>query len=198
MKQKRYILITGGSGMLGRILASHFSRAGYQVIAPPQDELDLLDPNLVEHAVERFPACSAIIHCAAATDVNYCELNQSQCTEVNAAGTQRIVDLARRQKAKLFYISTPMVFSGTKGNYREHDRTAPINYYGTTKRGGEKLVLRYAHGIVIRSNPIGVRPAGTLPSFIQWFVDAAQSNRSFELFTDVRINPISTAALAGV
>ncbi len=178
--------ITGGSGMLGRVLVRHFDN----VIAPSQEEFDLLKQ------IPEFSKCDTIIHCAAMTVVDDCEKNQSLCRQVNVEGTVRVVELARLWNARLIFISTPMVFSGVNGNYREDDQPDPINLYGDTKREAEQVVLAYPQGIVIRSNPIGVRPPGFFPSFIQWFVDAARTNRSFELFTDVNVNPISTERLA--
>ena len=174
--------------MLGQVLVKHFD----DVVAPSQDEFDLL-----KQAPE-FSPCDVIIHCAAMTVVDDCEKDQALCRRINVDGTARVVDLARRWNAQLFFISTPMVFSGRRGNYREHDRTSPINYYGWTKREGERLIARYNRGIIIRANPIGVRPTGSFPSFIQWFVSAAKENRSFDLFTDVHINPVSTVTLAEI
>ena len=89
-----------------------------------------------------------------------------------------------------------MVFSGKKGNYKETDKVDPPNYYGKTKNEAEKMVLKYKKGLVVRANPIGKRPLGAHPSFMQWFVDMASNDRSFSLFTDVVINPISTSTLA--
>ncbi len=139
-----------------------------------------------------------IIHCAAVTDVNFCELNKPFCRKVNVGGTENLVNLARSLDAQFIYISTPMVFSGKKGNYNEKDKTNPINYYGKTKNRAEKIVLKYKNGLVLRANPIGRRPLGAHPSFVQWFFDMALNNRSFSLFTDVVINPISTKTLSNI
>ena len=139
-----------------------------------------------------------IIHCAGLTDVNFCELNKPLCKEVNVTGTRNLINLAQLLDAQFIYISTPMVFSGDKGNYKEIDKTNPPNYYGKTKNEAEKRVLKYKKGLVVRANPIGKRPLGAHPSFMQWFVDMASNNRSFSLFTDVVINPISTSTLSNI
>ena len=91
-----------------------------------------------------------------------------------------------------------MVFSGDGGNYKEDSPAEPQNYYAETKLRGEREVLGYEKGLVLRVNPIGIRPYGKHPSFIQWFINAAKNNQSFDLFTDVRINPISTNTLAQI
>lgn len=145
-----------------------------------------------------FKNVQTIIHCAAVTDVNFCELNRSLCEKVNVNGTEKLISIAKSIEARFIYISTPMVFSGKEGNYKETDRTEPTNYYGKTKDKAEKKTLKYKNGLVLRANPIGKRPLGAHPSFMQWFVDMASNNRSFNLFTDVVINPVSTVTLSNV
>lgn len=151
-----------------------------------------------EISLSQFKNVQTIIHCAAVTDVNFCELNQDICRKVNVEGTRNLINLAKSLDIQFIYISTPMVFSGKKGNYKETDKTNPPNYYGKTKNDAEKIVLEYKKGLVLRANPIGKRPPGAHPSFMQWFVDMASNNRSFNLFTDVVINPISTTALSSI
>jgi len=147
---------------------------------------------------KRIKGVHTIIHCAAVTDVNFCELNKSLCRKINIGGTKNLVNFSEFLGANFIYISTPMVFSGKKGNYKETDKAAPLNYYGKTKNEAEKIILKYKKGLVLRVNPIGKRPLGAHPSFLQWFVDMASNNRSFSLFTDIVINPISTTTLADI
>ncbi|OGN00661.1 MAG: hypothetical protein A2651_03285 [Candidatus Yanofskybacteria bacterium RIFCSPHIGHO2_01_FULL_42_12] len=204
MKQK--ILITGASGMLGSKISDILARKGFPVLAaynsneefvPSGKHISKVSLDITEKVHPRwFKNIQTIIHCAAVTDVNFCELNKSICRKVNIYGTENLLDLAESLGAHFIYISTPMVFSGKKGNYVENDKTDPVNYYGKTKNEAEKIVIKYKKGLVLRANPIGKRPLGAHPSFMQWFVDMASNNRSFSLFTDVVINPISTATLA--
>lgn len=188
---KSIILITGSSGMLGRKLVDVLSK-NFSVI---KTRFDITDAQAVASMQKRFQRIDTIIHCAAMTEVNKCELNQRECWRTNVGGTANVANLARHYDAKLIFISTPMVFSGTKGNYREHDLPHPQNYYARSKLAGEKIVLRYSRGLVVRVNPIGKRPARSHPSFIQWFIQRARKNESFSLFSDVLINPISTTTL---
>ena len=52
------ILLTGGSGLLGRNLIFHLG--GHEVIAPSSSELDVTDP------LSFIPfKCNLVIHCAA-------------------------------------------------------------------------------------------------------------------------------------
>ena len=201
------ILITGASGMLGSKVSVILAKKGFQILAtfdsnekfaPSGGNIKKIHLNITGKInPSRFKNIRAIIHCAAVTEVNFCELNKSKCRKVNLGGAKNLVGLAKVLDAEFIYISTPMVFSGRKGNYSENDETGPLNYYGKTKSDAEKIVLKYKKGLVLRANPIGRRPLGAHPSFMQWFVDMALNNRSFSLFTDVVINPISTTTLAG-
>lgn len=116
------ILLTGGSGLLGTELQKYID-----CYAPTHDELDVL------HSVIVPKETSMIVHCAAYTDVEEAENNQSMCYGVNVEGTSNLA----RLKIPMVYISTEYVFDGEKGNYTEEDQTNPINYYAKTKEWGE-------------------------------------------------------------
>jgi 2-alkyl-3-oxoalkanoate reductase len=55
------VLVTGGSGVLGRVLLPLLASAGHDVRAPAHDELDLFDPAAVREAVRD---AEAIFHLA--------------------------------------------------------------------------------------------------------------------------------------
>lgn len=200
---KPIILITGSTGMLGLELVKVLKWKKFHVIEVRHKHgtsmaFDITSKRMIMAFKEQVPKLDAIIHLAAMTDVNRCELNKRVCFRTNVIGTRNMVNLAKDYGSKLIYISTPMIFSGVTGNYTETSRVAPLNYYSKTKYLGEVAVLKYNSSLIIRVNPIAVRPKGAFPSFIQWFVDVARTNQSFELFTDVRINPISTNTLSHV
>jgi uncharacterized protein YbjT (DUF2867 family) len=50
------ILVTGGSGVIGRSLVPLLEKAGHQVLTPGSRELDLFDPSAVRNAVEGVEA----------------------------------------------------------------------------------------------------------------------------------------------
>jgi GDP-L-fucose synthase len=57
------ILLTGGSGMVGRNLLEHSCIDNFEVLAPPSSELNLLDFKAVQKYLERFEP-NLIIHAA--------------------------------------------------------------------------------------------------------------------------------------
>ena len=47
------LLVTGGTGVLGRALVPLARAAGHELLAPTRDELDLFDPAAVAQATRR-------------------------------------------------------------------------------------------------------------------------------------------------
>ena len=146
---------------------------------------------------EHIKSLSLIVHCAAITNSDLCEKDKELCRAVNINGTKNICELARQTRSQLIYISTASVFDGKRGNYKESDKTNPINYYNFSKIEGERYVLDYERGIVIRTVPLGLHSVARKPtSFLEWLVDSFRNNKDLNLFTDVRINPLSVSTMA--
>ena len=126
------IFITGGEGVLGSY-CDFGTRLG-------RDELDITDLAAVMRVcAQRKP--KVIVHCAALTDLPYCEENPDKAYIVNAAGTYHIALAARSVGAKLMYISTSDVFDGKKEeSYTADDVPNPTTVYGRSKHLGELAV----------------------------------------------------------
>ncbi len=83
-------------------------------------------------------APDAVVHGAAFTNVDGCELDPDKALRVNALGTRHVAEGARLAGARVCYISTDYVFPGDAGRpYTEWDATGPISVYGRSKLGGE-------------------------------------------------------------
>src|SRR3989344_563859 len=187
------ILITGVTGLLGSVLQEILKEEGYDVY---NIDGDITDSSVVKNVSPKGDV-DWIIHTAAMTDVNRCEKEQSACYNVNVDGTKNIRDLAKKLGAKLLYISTVSVFSGKEGNYKETDVPWPVNFYNNTKYEGEKTVLEYGKGLVLRINLIGVHSNGSRgQNFFEWLVDSVKANQDIKLFSDVMVNPLSNWTIA--
>lgn len=147
------LLITGGSGQLGREV-QHILPEGWTAFAPDRAALDLADPPAVE-AYVRALAPTHILHAGAWTAVDKAESEPEAARCVNALSTAAIAKVARSIKATMLYVSTDFVFGDG------HDRpipvdhpTDPLNVYGLTKYEGECEVeerLGFG-GIVVRTS----------------------------------------------
>jgi dTDP-4-dehydrorhamnose reductase len=126
------ILLTGGSGRLGREL-----RSLIDCHAPTRQEFDIMRPSFP-------PDVSLIVHCAAYTDVARAERDRRACYELNVTGTRNLTAYP------IVYISTEYVFSGMRGDYREDAAPSPVNYYACTKADGEVVARLAPRSLVIR------------------------------------------------
>lgn len=135
------VLITGGKGQLGKDLESVFLSTGiHQVISLGHGEMDITKPALVHKLIgENRP--DVVIHAAANTNVDGCELKPDKAYLVNALGSRNVAVAASNVEAKLVYVSTDYVFDGRSDKpYSEFDRANPINIYGKSKLAGEQYV----------------------------------------------------------
>ena len=127
------VLVTGGSGMLGRELVRAFGD-GFEVLAP---RLELTDRAAVVGGITSLRP-DAVVHAAAWTDVDGCEGDPDRAYAVNALGTRHVADGARRAGAHVVAVSTDYVFDGTKDDpYAEWDATNPRSVYGRSKLAAE-------------------------------------------------------------
>jgi dTDP-4-dehydrorhamnose reductase len=141
------ILVTGAEGMLGSALCPILRQRRHEIYETdliPLEEgneyLDVRSYEQVEKAVEKFQP-ELVMHLAAETDVDKCELNPDHAFLTNALGTQNISLVCQRHNILMVYVSTIGVFYGDKLEpYTEFDTPNPINVYGQSKLAGEKIV----------------------------------------------------------
>jgi len=145
------ILITGGSGNLGRELIRIYPAS----IHPTHTELDITNEKAVLEYVHKVDV-NILIHCAALTSIRRCEEDQRTAYRANVEATRNLVrSLSKFHPDCLFvYVSTASVFYGDKGYYTELDIPYPKNFYNLTKLLGELVVTEsgVAKYLVVRSN----------------------------------------------
>ena len=139
----RAILLTGGGGQVG----TEFRRrapAGFEVVAPGRDELDIGDPDSIAAYMSHRP-WAAVINSGAYTAVDRAESDPVAAWKVNALGPAAIAHACAATDTPLIQVSTDYVFDGAKASpYLETDAVGPLGVYGASKEGGEQAV-RTAH-----------------------------------------------------
>jgi dTDP-4-dehydrorhamnose reductase len=148
------ILITGGTGTLGKELIKLLKNTNYKIFSPSSQELDVIDFSSCKVWFEKISP-DLVIHCAAFTNIRECEINFSNCIDVNIIGTSNVVKNCEDTKARLVYISTDHVFDGKKGNYDTTDYINPITNYAKSKAAGELIVKMYKNSLIIRTSFFG-------------------------------------------
>ena len=88
------LLVTGGTGFLGRRVAAHFVALGWQVLSPSHGELDITDgAALRDWILENRP--EAVIHTAAVSDTGLCQRLPEWSEEINVAGCVYLAEACR-------------------------------------------------------------------------------------------------------
>ena len=144
------ILVTGYDGFIGTNLVNSLTQ-NYKIIGLSktknskfefkQIQRDLLQtsPNDIKENI------SYLIHLAALTDVVYCQKYPSKCFQTNVIGTQKILELARKKKSKVIFLSSSHVYGiPHRIPVKENDPTNPISMYGVSKLASEIICEAYS------------------------------------------------------
>ena len=137
------ILVSGAHGCVGSYVREVF--AGHNLVLCGRDSWDVTQT--MNPIYRELP--DVVLHLAALTDVDYCELHPVDAYRVNAEATANIANACVKAKAKLAYVSTAGVFSGGKYlPYVETDTAVAANVYGAAKLAGEYLS---GESLIVRS-----------------------------------------------
>lgn len=189
------ILITGSNGLLGQTLQRELqqqheifgvdlTKISYFNTRIKYLPLDITSRNETFSCFRQYNP-QLVIHTAAMTAVDLCEIKKNQCWEVNVIGTENVVLAAERVGAKIVFISTDYIFDGKKGPYTEEDLPNPINYYGKSKLAAENIIrgsliswvilrtiVLYGHGIKVNA------------SFVSWLLNQLRNGNNVNIVND--------------
>lgn len=133
-------LVTGCSGQVGGALAAR-APAHVRIICPSREQFDLSAEHIEIAPLITATGASAIINCAAYTNVDGAEDEPAAAHRINASAPAALAAAAAAADIPIVQISTDYVFSGDKPSaYVEEDATDPQNIYGQTKCDGERAV----------------------------------------------------------
>jgi dTDP-4-dehydrorhamnose reductase len=139
-----------------------------------------------------------LLHCAAATNVDWCEAHPEEARILNVDVSRQLAILAHRFDVNLLYVSTDSVFDGTREAYSETDSCAPLNVYAATKLAGETAVRRaLPEALVVRTNMFGWKQTGR-PSLAEWILQELRAERPVPAFSDVVFTPLLVNDLSEV
>lgn len=197
------LLITGGSGFVGRNLVTLFAdrfsvNTTYfqQPIASAEGVqsfcLDIRDEAAVSSVIERVKP-DVVIHAAGNKNVRFCEEHPDEADRTNAGGTQNVARACRNFGARMIYLSTDLVFSGATGNYKEDELPQPTLAYGRSKLLGENLAREELQDVAVcRSG--GIYGKGS--PLLSWFSTEIKAGRMVNCFVDVFNSPTYLENLA--
>lgn len=207
------ILVTGSNGLLGQkiiyklkdnpeieLMAANRGvnkineKSGYQFTS-----LDITEQKQVDELISTFKPDS-ILHTAAMTNVDACELNKEECRKANVAAVQYLINAIKKlnNNCHLIHLSTDFIFDGEKGNYKEEDEPNPVSYYGQSKLESEKLVMQSnLRWSTIRTILIyGVIDDRSRSNIVLWVKNSLEQGKEIKVINDQFRSPTLAEDLA--
>lgn len=134
------ILVTGANGQLGCEMRRLGAVSPNNYIFTDVAELDITNAAAVMAAV-KDNSITAIVNCAAYTNVDKAESDEATAELINATAVGNLARAMKEVGGTLFHVSTDYVF-GSEGNTpRTEDMPLnPLGVYGKTKLHGEQAI----------------------------------------------------------
>jgi len=205
------ILITGANGLLGQKLVSLLlGKDGVEIIATSRGNARIqgldqahyhsLDVTNIATVIDLFGKLQpdVVIHTAAMTQVDDCELNQEDCKIANIEAVRNVVAGCQAIGAHLVHLSTDFIFDGSEGPLTEDAEASPVNFYGETKLAAEKLIIdsRISWGIARTVLVYGVVPGLSRSNIILWVKESLENNKTINVVDDQWRTPTLAEDLA--
>ncbi|HSC02513.1 MAG TPA: NAD-dependent epimerase/dehydratase family protein [Solirubrobacteraceae bacterium] len=197
----RRVLVTGGSGFIGRHAVAGLARAGASVrvvdLRPhPDPSVDTVvgelgDAEVLDAAFDG--GIDSVVHLAAVTSVLRSVENPGGTFDTNVAGTHAVLEAARAAGvSSLAFASTNAVTGPMEGPaIAETAVLRPLTPYGATKAAGEMLMSAYTASYGVRcvclrlTNVYGPGMQAK-DSIVARLMRAIRLEREFEIYGDGR------------
>lgn len=189
------ILVTGGSGLVGWEILTRaedwadcwftYHSSEVQHSNARGRQLDIRNRGATERLIEEVDP-DVIIHSAAMTDVDACELNPDTAREINITSMENVLAGATSTDSHLIFLSSSFVFDGSNHPHNLDDQRKPINVYGQTKASAERLIedARVSSAIVRTDQPYGWSQPWQSPTMVEWTLDQLSKDGPVEIFKD--------------
>ncbi len=207
------ILLTGANGLLGqKLVALLRQQPAVELVATGRGAnrlaerypdlrfvaLDVTDgPQVRQVLGQERP--THVIHTAAMTNVDECELNREPCWQQNVTAVEHLAAACAALDVHLTHLSTDFIFDGSAGPLTEDAIPAPISYYGESKLAAERAVqgaagLRWA---IARTVLVyGVLHGGGRTNIVLWVRDSLRAGKTIKVVDDQWRTPTLAEDLA--
>ena len=153
------VLVTGGAGYIGAVLAPMLVARGYRVrvvdrlywgatpLASVAAQVELVHADVRDLPDDVLDGVDAVIHLAGLSNDPTAEWAPEANWEMNAIATERLADACRRAGVRrLTYGSSCSIYDGLPAGrtYDERAEVAPRGAYATSKKYGEEALLAAA------------------------------------------------------
>ena len=194
------ILVTGANGQLGNEMRLMTKGSSDEYIFTDVTEqegvkttfLDITDIDALR-AVVKNEGVKCIVNCAAYTNVDNAETDETLCRKLNATAPELLAKVMKEVDGLLIHVSTDYVFGGDPYNTpcKEEQKGTPTGVYGKTKLEGEQNII--ASGV----NHIIIRTAWLYSEFGKNFVKTMLNLTATKPALNVVFDQCGTPTYAG-
>ena len=176
------ILITGSKGQLGQEFYRIESLSNHKFLFTDQDQLNICSVDSINSYMSDIKV-DCIINCAAYTDVRKAEIEREKAFDVNSNGVKNLVAYCEENNIKLIHFSTDYVYNSNNSKpINEEEFIAPQNYYGFSKREGEKHIENSKNeSIVIRTSWLYSKYGN---NFVNTIIDKSKTGENLKVIND--------------
>ena len=199
--QTKRLLVTGASGFLGWNLCQH-AKSEWTIIGTTYSNFveitdvaiiktDLTKVNDLKNLLSETKP-SAVIHTAALSDPNICQVNRETSYKINTEASINIAGYCSDLNIPCLFTSTDLVFDGLNPPYSEEDDPSPISIYGEHKLMAENGMKNRCETVVICRMPLMFgSPGPTSSNFLQLLLRQMRKGVEVNLFVDEVRTPLS-------
>ncbi|KUG06606.1 SDR family oxidoreductase [Solirubrum puertoriconensis] len=207
------LLITGANGLLGqKLIGLLHQEPSVELIATsrgsnrlgevfpnvPFSALDVTNAEQVEQVIGELKP-THVIHTAAMTNVDECELNHEACWLQNVTATENLARTCAAHDVHLTHLSTDFIFDGSHGPLTEDATPNPISYYGQSKLAAEQAVQNTANlrwAIARTVLVYGVLHGGGRTNIVLWVRNSLREGKQIKVVNDQWRTPTLAEDLA--
>lgn len=216
MKKNKKILITGSNGLLGQKIIygllkkeeTHpyevfgtgrgpnrlISKEGYHYFPA-----DLSSSSDVKDLIQGIkPDC--VIHTAAMTNVDACELQPRECHKHNVESVGYLIGELEsiHPKPHIILLSTDFIFDGTRGPLDENEVPNPLSVYARSKLEAENIVKNSNLPWAIARTVLvyGITDNLSRSNIVLWVINNLQQGKQISVVTDQFRTPTLAEDLA--
>ncbi len=188
------ILITGSSGLLGSTLYDYFTNQGEIV-----ERFNRATFSWENHSdnIEKLVNFDCIVHTAAKTNVEACELDPASCYKDNALFTERLAFAASHTNCKFVYISSTGIYGSgkMKDPYTEADVVNPTTHHHRSKQIAELAVNHYLkNALILRTGWIFGGKPDNPKNFVARRIEEALASKTKQIFSNIQQIGVPTCA----
>ena len=194
------MVVTGSNGLLGQKMIKlllrkdgveiHAFSRGVNRIDQKEGytyySIDLSDRSVLQSLLLSIRP-DYVIHTAAMTNVDACELDRETCDRMNVEVVDNLIEVSKKIEFHLIHLSTDFVFSGLKGAfYTESDPADPVNYYGESKLNSEKRIQESEISFTILRTVMvyGLVDGNDRSNIVLWVKNSLEAGKNINVVTD--------------